>query len=56
MKIYRGLIWGKIIIDTVKEEIILSNLPNSCLDEIETEISEFMMEAKKNYRNDKEQV
>jgi len=51
MKIYRGLIWGKIIIDTVKEEIILSNLPNSCLDEIETEISEFMMEAKKKYQN-----
>lgn len=51
MQIYRGLIWGKITIDTVKEKIILSNLPKSGLDEIETIISNFMMEAKKQYKN-----
>ena len=56
LQVYRGLIWGKITIDTVKEKIVLTNLPRKCLDEIETTISEFMMEAKKNYRNDKEQV
>ena len=54
LKVYNGLIWGKIIIDTVKEEIILSNLPKSALDEIETTISEFMMEAKQKYKNDEE--
>lgn len=51
MKIYKGLLWGKIVIDTVKEEITLTNIPKSSLDEIETTISEFMMEAKKNYSN-----
>lgn len=49
MKIYKGLLWGKIVIDTVKEEIILTNLPKRSLDEIETTISKFMMEAKKQY-------
>lgn len=54
MQIYKGLLWGKITIDTVKEKIILTNLPNRSLDDIETVISEFMMEAKKNYNNEKE--
>ena len=54
LQVYKGLIWGKITIDTVKEKIILTNLPKKSLDEIETTISEFMMEAKKNYKNDKE--
>jgi len=52
LKVYKGLLWGKIIIDTAKEEITLSNLPKSGLDEIETTISEFMMEAKKKYKNE----
>lgn len=52
LQVYRGLIWGKIIIDTVKEKIVLTNLPKKSLDEIETTISEFMMEAKKNYKNE----
>ena len=49
MQVYQGLIWGKITIDTVKETVVLSNLPKKALDEIETTISEFMMEAKKKY-------
>jgi len=53
LQVYKGLIWGKITIDTVKEKIILTNLPKSSLDDIETIISEFMMEAKKKY-NEKE--
>jgi len=52
MQIYRGLIWGKITIDTVKEIVVLTNLPKKSLDEIETTISEFMMEAKKKYKNE----
>jgi len=54
LKVNSGIIWGKIIIDTVKEEIILTNLPNSGLDEIETTISEFMMEAKQKYKDEEE--
>ena len=54
MQIFKGLIWGKITIDTVKELMVLSNLPKNSLDEIETVISEFMMEAKKKYKNAKE--
>ena len=54
MEIYRGLIWGKVTIDTVKELIVLTNLPKKSLDEIETNISEYMLEAKKKYQNEKE--
>lgn len=47
--VYQGLIWGKITIDTVKEEVTISNLPKSGLDEIETNISEMMMSEKQKY-------
>lgn len=45
-----GLLWGKINIDTVKEVIQLSNLDKKSLPEIETNITEFMIEAKKELR------
>lgn len=47
--VYQGLIWGTITIDTVKEEVCISNLPKNGLDEIETNITEFMMTEKKKY-------
>lgn len=47
--VYQGLIWGKIIIDTVKEEITITNLPKHSLDDIETNITEFMMREKQKY-------
>ena len=53
MQIYKGLLWGKITIDTVKELVVLTNLPKKSLDEIETNISNFMIKAKKNYKNEK---
>lgn len=46
MKVYEGVFWGRIIIDTVKEVIVISNLSKDSLVEIETEISSFMMKAK----------
>lgn len=49
MQIYRGIRWGKITIDTVKEVIILTNLDKKSLPEIETNISEFMMKEKQKY-------
>mgnify|MGYP004515593613 FL=1 len=50
MRIYKGLLFGKITIDTVKEVITISNLSKSSLDDIETEISEFMMKEKQKYK------
>ncbi len=50
MKIYQGLLWGKIEIDTVKELIEFSNISINALDEIETAVSEFMMKEKKKYK------
>lgn len=49
LKINRGLFWGKVIIDTVKEEVTFSNVCKSGLNEIETNVSEFMMKEKKKY-------
>ena len=50
LKIAGGLIWGRVYIDTVKEFVTLSNISNDALTEIETEISSYMMEAKKEYK------
>lgn len=47
--VYQGLLWGQIKIDTIKEEVTISNLPKSGLDEIETNITEMMMEEKQKY-------
>ena len=49
MEVYNGLFFGRIIIDTIKEEIILTNLDKNSLDEIETAVSEFMMKEKRLY-------
>ena len=50
MQVYQGLHWGKITIDTVKEKVYISNLDKGALDEIETNISEYMLNAKKEYK------
>ena len=49
LKIKGGLIWGKVYIDTIKEFITLSNISNRALPEIESAISSYMVEAKKQY-------
>lgn len=49
LKISSGVLWGKVYIDTVKEFVTFSNVSKSALDEIETHISEYMMEEKKKY-------
>ena len=49
LEVYQGIIYGKIIIDTVKEVVPISNLDKDSLDEIETSITSFMMEEKKKY-------
>lgn len=42
-----GIIWGKIVLDTVKEIVHLSNVSKKALPRIETEITEYMMREKK---------
>ena len=49
LSVYQGLIWGQIIIDTVKEVVTISNIDKHALDEIETNITEYMMNEKKKY-------
>lgn len=49
LKITSGVIWGKVHIDTIKEFVTLSNVAKSALAEIETNISNYMMEEKKKY-------
>jgi hypothetical protein len=44
-----GLIWAKIVLDTVKEIVVLSNISKSAADEIETVVTETMMREKKKY-------
>ena len=44
-----GIIWGKIYIDTIKEVVKLSNIQREALPEIETSITEYMMEEKQKY-------
>ena len=49
LSVKMGIIWGKIAIDTIKEEVILSNIQREALDEIETNITEYMMNEKQKY-------
>lgn len=44
-----GIIWGKVIIDTVKEVVTLSNISKKAIYDIETQVSEMMMREKKKY-------
>lgn len=49
LSVVSGLIWGKVCIDTINEQVYVSNLSKRCLDEIETKVTEYMMEEKKEY-------
>ena len=44
-----GILWGKVVIDTVKEIVVLSNIDKAALAEIEQNISDVMMREKKKY-------
>mgnify|MGYP003596741476 FL=1 len=49
LEVYSGFIWGKVVIDTIKEVVTLTNIDKYALPEIETNISEFMMDEKQKY-------
>lgn len=46
-----GLLWGRAIIDTIKETVILSNLSRGALKEIETVLTKYMMQKKRELEN-----
>ena len=54
LNIRAGLFWGKVVIDTVKEEIVFTDIDKAALDEIETNISEIMIKLKKEYNREKD--
>ena len=47
LTVRRGLIWGSIVIDTIKEVITISNIDVRALDEVETNITEIVIKQKK---------
>ena len=49
LSIYKGIIWGRITIDTVNEEVVLSNISPKALSEINLIITEYMMKEKQKY-------
>lgn len=55
LEVKMGIIWGKVVIDTVKEVVTLSNLDRRSLDDIETNISEYMMREKQKYKDKEEE-
>ncbi len=50
-QVYKGLIFGKVDIDTVKEMVQLSNLDPRSLVEIETNLSEYLLTMKPKFVN-----
>ena len=51
LTIKKNIIWGRVIIDTIKENVSLSNISPNALPEIETNIINYMMKEKKKYKD-----
>lgn len=49
LTIHKGLLFGRVIIDTIKEVITITNIDPKALGEIETNITEIMLQQKKNF-------
>ena len=49
LTIHKGLLFGSVILDTIKEVITITNIDPKALSEIETNITEIMIEQKKKY-------
>lgn len=50
LQVKMGIIWGHVVIDTVKELVTLTHISKNALKEIETQVTEFMMNEKKLYK------
>lgn len=55
LTIKNGIIWGRVIIDTVKEKVILSNIDSNALAEIDDNITLYMLEQKKKQKKESEE-
>lgn len=51
LKISTGIIWGRIEIDTVKENLFISNIDKKAMDEIETNVHEIMLKNKRRLKS-----
>ena len=49
LNIIDGVIWGRVKIDTIKEEVLLSNIDPKALPEIETKVSDYMIKEKRKF-------
>ena len=49
LTVNRGLLFGRVIIDTIKEVVTITNIDPKALEEIETNITEIMLKQKKNF-------
>lgn|SRR5574344_262688 len=48
------MLWGSIIIDTIKEKVKITNIQKDALPEIETAITQYMMKEKQKYSSRQE--
>lgn len=55
LEVESGLIWGMLTVDTIKEKVYISNLDKKSLPAIETAITSFMHNAKKQYKSRNEE-
>lgn len=56
LTVRKGLIFGSIIIDTIKENVVLSNIDPRALGELETTFSEYMIAEKKRFLNSQNNI
>ena len=53
LTVQKGLIFGRVVLDTIKEVITITNIDPNALSEIESNITEIMIEQKKKYAIEK---
>ena len=49
-QVYKGFFWGKVEIDTAKELVKFTYIDSKALVELETNLSEYLLRTKKEYR------
>ena len=52
LTIKMGILWGRVVIDTIKETVNLTFISKGALREIETVLSKYMMQEKRQYESE----
>jgi len=47
MKVKMGIIWGRVLIDTLREKVIIDKIDKRALREIEAQVSKYMLREKR---------